>query len=97
MADHKQGRPFAYKVQAGLIVALILSFLLIMQQQSQLVYQVGILLLIVATLVQIPFGNINPQADTRTSLATFARLFVILIVIFGIGIFIAPYLVEMGR
>jgi hypothetical protein len=68
-----------------------------MQQVSQLVYQIGVLLLIGATLVQIPFGNIDPQADARSSLGTFARLFAILVVVFAIGILIAPYLVEMGR
>lgn len=91
------GKPFAYKVQAWLIVVLLGSFVLIVQQVSLVGYQLGLFLLIGATLTQIPFGNIDPEADTPTALRTFLRLFVIVVVVFGFGIFIAPYLVEIGR
>lgn len=96
MSDRKE-TPFAYRVQALLIVGLLLSFVLIMQTVSMVLYQIGILLLIASTLVQIPFGNIPPEADRRRTLRMFAWMLLILIAVFGIGILIAPMLVNMGR
>lgn len=88
---------FAAKVQIALIIAMLVSFVLILQQFSQSVYVVGLVLLIVSVLVQIPFGNIPPESGVARSLGLFARYFVIVIVIFGIGIALAPLLVRMGR
>jgi hypothetical protein len=96
MSDRKE-TPFAYRVQALLIVGLLLSFVLIMQTVSMVLYQIGILLLIASTLVQIPFGNIPPETDRRRTLKMFAWMLLILIAVFGIGILIAPMLVNMGR
>jgi lysylphosphatidylglycerol synthetase-like protein (DUF2156 family) len=97
MMNERKETPFAYRIQALLIVGLLLSFLLIMQTASMLLYQIGVLLLIVSTLIQIPFGNIPPEADRRRTLRMFAWMLLILVAVFGIGILIAPMLVNMGR
>ncbi|MCG8480984.1 MAG: hypothetical protein MI724_17960 [Spirochaetales bacterium] len=96
MSDRKE-RPFAYRVQALLVVGLVLSFVLIMQTVSMVLYRIGIMVLIGSTLVQIPFGNIPPEADRRRTFRMFAWMVLILIAVFGIGILIAPMLVNMGR
>ena len=96
MSRHKD-RPFAYRIQGGLIVALLLSFVLIMQTVSITIYKMGIVLLIAATLIQIPFGNIPPEADRKKTFRMFAWMVLILIAIFGTGILVAPMLVNMGR
>lgn len=96
MSQQKE-RPFAYKVQALLIGGLLLSFVLIMQTVSITFYKIGLLLLIVATVVQIPFGNIPPESDRKKTLKMFAWMLLIVAAIFGIGILIAPMLVNMGR
>ncbi len=97
MMSQQKDRPFAYKVQALLITGLLLSFVLIMQTISITFYKIGVLLLIAATLVQIPFGNIPPEADRRKTLRMFAWMLLVVAAIFGIGILIAPMLVNMGR
>jgi len=94
---HHTERPFAYRVQAALIVGLLLSFVLIMQNVSLGLYKAGILLLIGATLIQIPFGNIPPETNARKTLRMFVRMLLIVAVIFGVGILVAPILVNMGR
>lgn len=96
MNQHSE-RPFAYKVQAVLIVGLLLSFLLLMQSASLFLYKLGLLTLIIATLIQIPFGNIPPEADAKKTIRLFARMVLVVIAIFGVGILIAPILVNMGR
>ena len=96
MSRHKD-RPFAYKVQWVLITALVLSFVLIMQTISIAIYQVGIVLLITATLIQIAFGNILPETDRSTTLVMFAWMMLIVIAVFGTGMLLAPLLVNMGR
>lgn len=92
-----EDRPFAYKVQSVLITALVLSFVLIMQTISIAIYQVGIVLLITATLIQIAFGNIPPETDRSTTLVMFAWMMLIVIAVFGTGMLLAPLLVNMGR
>ena len=80
-----------------LITALVLSFVLIMQTISIAIYKVGIVLLITATLIQIVFGNIPPETDRSTTLVMFAWMMLIVIAVFGIGMLLAPLLVNMGR
>lgn len=94
MASTKTG--FSSKVHVALICAMVASFLLILQQWSILLYKVGIVALIVTVLVQIPFSNIPGEANARKSILLFLRFFSILVAIFVIAIFLAPYLVKIG-
>jgi hypothetical protein len=87
---------FSSKVQVALIGAMTVSFLLILQQWSFLLYKVGIVGLIVTVLVQIPFGNIPGEANARRSLFLFLRFFSIIALVFLVAIFLAPYLVRIG-
>ncbi|MED4909371.1 hypothetical protein P9761_14355 [Brevibacillus centrosporus] len=94
----KQGaRPFASRVQAILILMLVISFVLITQQISDTAYRVGLGLLIVTTFVQIAFGNIDPRASFGPSMKILGLTLLIIAVIFGAGIAIAPYLIQLGR
>ncbi len=88
---------FASKFQKLLIILLVISFFLIGQEYSMLLYKIGICLLIITTLIQIPFGNIHPQTSFKKSMKSFAKIFLIIIIIFAIGIMLAPYLINMGR
>ena len=90
------GAKFSSKVHVALIGAMIASFLLILQQWSFLLYKVGIVTLIVTVLIQIPFGNISGEANARKSLLLFLRFFSIIVLIFVVAIFLAPYLVKIG-
>ncbi|MED4781181.1 hypothetical protein [Brevibacillus choshinensis] len=94
----KQGvRPFASRVQAILILMLVISFVMITQPSSDTVYRLGLGLLIVTTFVQIAFGNIDPRTSFRQSMKILGLTLVIISVIFGVGITIAPYLIQLGR
>jgi hypothetical protein len=90
-------QPFAAKVQGILVILLAVSFAMITQQFSETVYRMGFLLLIASTFVQIVFGNLSPEADLKQSLKFTAVVFAIIAIVFGLGIFLAPHLVNLGR
>lgn len=90
-------RTFASVMQAVLIVLLIVSLLLIAQQQSLTLYQAGLLLLVVATFVQIGFGNIPPTASFKQSMKLLGLAMAIIAVVFGLGVVLAPYLIKLAR
>lgn len=84
-------------MQAVLILSLLLSFFLIAQQYSQTLYQIGLLLLIVSTFLEIAFGNIPPNATFWPSMKLLGITMVIVVVVFTVSIYVAPYLVGLGR
>ena len=90
-------QPFAAIVQGLLVILLLVSFAMITQQFNETLYRIGFLLLIASTLVQIVFGNLPPEADFKQSAKFTAVVFIIIAIVFGLGILIAPYLVNLGR
>jgi hypothetical protein len=90
-------RPFASRMQTALIVLLLLSLLLIAQQGSITLYHLGLILLVGTTFVQIGFGNIPPTASFGRSMRLLLLSLIILAIVFGVGILLAPYLVNLGR
>ncbi len=90
-------QPFAAIVQGILVVLLIVSFAMITQQFNETIYRLGFLLLIASTFVQIVFGNLPPEANFRQSIKFTAIVFGIIAIVFGLGIFLAPHLVNLGR
>ena len=90
-------QPFAAIVQGILVILLAVSFAMITQQFNEAIYRLGFLLLIASTFVQIVFGNLPPEADLKQSLKFTAIVFGIIAIVFGLGIFLAPYLVNLGR
>jgi len=90
-------QPFAAIVQGLLVILLLVSFAMITQQFNETFYRIGFLLLIASTLVQIVFGNLPPEADFKQSVKFTAVVFIIIAVVFGLGILLAPYLVNLGR
>jgi hypothetical protein len=93
----KTERPFASVVQTTLILLLLVSFILIVQNFNEWLYRFGFLLLIATTFVQIAFGNIPPSAGFGKSMKMLGITFAVIAVIFAVGIWIAPYLVQMGQ
>ena len=89
--------PFAAGLQAVLIVLLLVSVLLIMQQSSRDLYRYGMLLLIGTTLVQIPFGNVPPESGLARSIVYLAIGLAILAALVFLSIKLAPYLLDLGR
>ena len=90
-------QPFAAMMQGILVILLALSFAMITQQFNETIYRLGFLLLIASTFVQIVFGNLPPEANFKQSIKFTAVVFFIIAIVFGLGIFLAPHLVNLGR
>jgi len=96
-SNSKKNKPFAYKIQMIIIPLFPVSFLLIMQRFSLGLYKIGIILLIITAMMQNIFGNIDPDATRRETFLGFLKIAVIIVIIFIVGILIAPSLVNLGR
>lgn len=90
-------KPFAARLQSYLIVALIVSLVLIAQQFNKTVYQIGIVMLIVSTFLQIGASNIDPKADFKGSMKVMGIALSIVAVVFALGIYLVPIFLELGR
>ncbi|TNC63213.1 hypothetical protein [Rubellimicrobium roseum] len=88
---------FPERAERVLIAALVLAILLIAQPWSILVYRAGLILLVVATLLQIPVGNLPKDAGVGRSLMLIVLILGIVAAVFGIGILLTPFLSQLGR
>lgn len=90
-------KPFASKMLAVLIVLLVISLLLIAQQISMSIYQIGLILLGVSAITQIGFGNVPPDSDFPTSMKYLILSYVIVGSVFVLGILLVPTLLGLAR
>ena len=101
---------FATRMQAILVVAMLLSFALMTQQLDTFIdvgdieidvglvlYQSGLVLLIVSAILQIAFGNIPSSAGFGQSMRLLGITLLIVAIVFGLGIVLAPFLTQLGR
>ena len=95
--EPRRGLPFAARFQAILIGVMLVGFVLIAQGASKTLYQIGLPLLVLAAFLQIAFGNIPPTAGLAKSMKLLALTWVIVAAVFGLGIVLAPYLIDLGR
>ena len=89
--------PFAARFQAILIGVMFVGFVLIAQSASKTLYQIGLPVLVLAAFLQIAFGNIPPTAGFGKSMALLALTWAIVAAVFGVGIVLAPHLIQLGR
>jgi hypothetical protein len=89
--------PFASRFQSVMIVLLIISLVLIAQQFSRPVYQIGIVMLITSTFLQIGASNIDPKADFKGSMKVMGIVMLIIAVVFTAGILLVPYFLQIGK
>ena len=90
-------QPFASVAKAALIILLLFCFVLIAQNGSRSIYQLGLLLLIFFTLLQIAFGNIPSTANFRQTMLYLVIAAVIIVALVLFSIAIAPSLIHLGR
>ncbi|GAP20898.1 hypothetical protein [Leptolinea tardivitalis] len=90
-------KPFAFRFQTVLIVVLLISLVLIGQQFSKTIYQIGLVLLIVSTFLQIGASNIDPKADFKGSMKVMGIAMSIVVVVFTAGILLVPYFLDLGK
>jgi hypothetical protein len=89
--------PFAARFQAILIVVLFATFLLILQQGTKQLYQIGLPLLVVAAFLQIAFGNIPPSTRFVKSMGLLLLTWGIVAVLIVVAVQITPSLIQLGR
>jgi hypothetical protein len=96
MASNRK-RPFASVMHLALVILLLVSFVLITQQRSRTLYQIGFMLLVASTFVQIVFGNVPPSANFKRSMKFLGVGLTIITAVFALGIIVTPLLVNLGR
>lgn len=88
---------FAERAERVLIGAMVLAILLIAQTWSIQLFRYGLLLLVVATLLQIAVGNLPKDAGAARSLLLTAGILCIIAAVFSIGVALTPFLSQIGR
>ena len=96
MAGNRK-QPFASVMHLALVILLLVSFALITQQRSRTLYQIGFMLLVSSTFVQIVFGNVLPSANFKRSMKFLGVGLTIITAVFALGIIVTPLLVNLGR
>jgi Mn2+/Fe2+ NRAMP family transporter len=89
--------PFAARFQAILIVVMFAAFLLILQQQNKMLYQVGLPVLVVAAFLQIAFGNIPPTTGFVKSMGLLILTWAIVALLIVLSIYLTPNLIQLGK
>ena len=74
-----------------------LGILLVLQWWSFPLYQIGLMVLVLATLLNIAVGNLPRDASAMRSLVLIAGILLLVAAIFGIGIVLVPVLAELGQ
>ncbi len=93
----RRALPFAARFQAILIVVMFASFVLILQQGSKPLYQVGLPVLVIAAFLQIAFGNIPPTSGFVKSMGLLILTWAIVAALIVISITITPNLIQLGQ
>ena len=89
--------PFAARVQAVLIVVMFAAFILILQQGTKALYQIGLPVLVVAAFLQIAFGNIPPRTGFLRSMGLLVLTWTIIAILVAVSIYLTPSLIQLGR
>ncbi len=89
--------PIVPRVEAALLSVMGLGILLVLQWWSFPLYQIGLVVLVLATLLNIAVGNLPRDASARRSLVLIAGILLLVAAVFGIGIVLVPVLAELGQ
>ena len=90
-------RSFASIVQLILVFVMLASIVMIGQQFEMGIYQIGLLVLIASSLLQVIFGNIPATANLAKSLRMFLTFAIVVVIIFVLSLLLVPLLVQLGK
>jgi hypothetical protein len=90
-------RAIVPRLEVALISLMCLGFLLIAQTWSFVVYQIGLVAVLVATLLNIAVGNLPRQASPARALVLTVFILAIVAAVFALGIALVPSLAALGR
>jgi hypothetical protein len=93
----KPRQAFGARMQAIILLSMIVSFALIIQKMNMTLHKIGLLLLIVSALSQMAFGNMPPEATFKEGKKIMIIAYAIVVSVFGLGILLAPVLIKIGR
>ncbi len=84
------------RAELVLILVMAAGFLLIVQQWNFAAYQIGLLTVMAATVLNIAVGNLPRGAGPARALGLTLFILAIVAVVFAAGIFLVPYLARLG-
>jgi hypothetical protein len=84
------------RAELALIVIMILGFLLIVQQWSFGLFQIGLLTVMTATILNIAVGNLPRAAGLWQATRLTFVILLIVAAVFAAGIVLVPYLARLG-
>ena len=95
----RQSRSFPERAEKVLILSMITGILLITFAPRAVfeLIQLGLVILVVSTLLQIAVGNIPKDSSTRKSLLMILVILCIIVAVFVLGILLVPVLSQLGR
>ena len=85
------------RAELALILIMVAGFLLLVQQWSFGLYQVGLITVMAATILNIAVGNLPRNAGLWQALRITVLLLAIVAVVFALGILLVPYLAQLGQ
>lgn len=85
------------RTELALICIMAVGFVLIAQQASFGLYQIGLLTVMASTLLHIAVGNLPSGAGLGRTLVWTAGILCIVAAVFGAGILLVPLLAQLGR
>jgi hypothetical protein len=84
------------RAELVLILVMCVGFLLIVQQWSFQAYQIGLLTVMAATVLNIAVGNLPRAAGPVRALGQTLLILAIVAAVFVGGIYLVPYLAQLG-
>jgi hypothetical protein len=90
-------RPFTATVHIVLVILMLAGIVMIGQQLSLNIYQIGLIVLTAATIVQIAFGNIPGSYTFRRAMKLFWPFMAIILFIFVLSFILVPIMYALGR
>lgn len=90
-------RPFTANVHIALVVAMLAGILMVGQQFSKTIYQLGLIVLTASTILQIAFGNIPRHFDRQRAMKLFWPFMAVILFVFVLSFVLVPYLYALGR
>ena len=85
------------RIEAGLILLMLAGFVLITQQWSFALYQVGLVTVVAATILNIAVSNVPHAAVGWRAVRFIAIILAVVAAVFWIGILLVPTLAQLGQ
>lgn len=89
--------PFAERAESLLMISILVGIALVAQPFSVIVFRIGLVVLVAATLLQIAVGNVPKHLDAGPSIVRIVIILAIVAAMFGLGILLVPYFAQLGR